>query len=88
MCVFSYSVISYSFVTPWSAASQAPLSMGFPRQEYWKGVPFPTPGDLPDPGMETASLVSPALADRALITSASWETQEFNIYYIRHVGWL
>ena len=49
--------------------------MGFPRQEYWNGVPFPTPGDLPDPGMEPAFLVSPALANRALITSASWETQ-------------
>ena len=83
MCVFSYSVISDPFVTPWSAASQDPLSMGFPRQEYWNGVPFPTPGDLPDPGMEPAFLVSPALANRALITSASWETQEFNIYCIR-----
>ena len=36
--------------------------MGFPRQEYWSGLPFPTPGDLPDPGVEPVSLVSPALA--------------------------
>ena len=46
------------FVTPWTVARQAPLSMGFPRQEYWNGLPFPPPGDLPDPGIET---VSPAL---------------------------
>ena len=45
--------------TPWTAAYQAPLSMGFPRQEYWSGLPFPSSGDLPDPEMET---VSPALA--------------------------
>ena len=46
------------FVTPWTVARQAPLSMGFPRQEYWNGLQFPPPGDLPDPGIET---VSPAL---------------------------
>ena len=43
------------FVTPWTAECQAPLSMGFPRQEYWSGVPFPSPGDLPDPGIEPGS---------------------------------
>ena len=48
------------FATPWTVALQAPLSLGFSRQEYWSGVPFPTPGDLPDPGMETASFTSPA----------------------------
>ena len=49
-------------VTPWTAAHQAPLSMGFSRQEYWSGVPFPPAGDLPNPGIEPASPVSPALA--------------------------
>ena len=44
------------FVTPWTAALQAPQSMGFSRQEYWSGVPFPSPGDLPDPGIEAGSL--------------------------------
>ena len=44
------------FMTPWIAAYQAPPSMGFPRQEYWSGVPFPSPGDLLDPGIELASL--------------------------------
>ena len=43
------------FVTPWTVAHQAPLSMGFSRQEYWSGLPFPSPGDLPDPGIEPRS---------------------------------
>ena len=51
-----------SVATPWTVACQAPLSMGFSKQEYWSGLSFPTPGDLPDPGIEPASLVSPALA--------------------------
>ena len=48
------SVVSNS-ATPWTAAHQAPLSVGFSRQEYWSGLPVPTPEDLPDPGMEPAS---------------------------------
>ena len=51
------------FVTLWTVAYQAPLSMGFSRQEYWSGVPFPSPGGLPDPGMEPGS---PALQADAL----------------------
>ena len=58
---FSRSVMSGFLVTPWTAAHQAPLSMGCPRQEYWTGLPFPSPGDLPDPGIEPRS---PALAGR------------------------
>ena len=50
------------FATQWTVALQAPLSMKFPRQEYWSGFPLPTRGDLPDPGIEPTSLVSPALA--------------------------
>ena len=61
------------FVTPWTVARQAPLSMGFPRQEYWSEWPFPPPGDLPDPNIEPASLMSPALAGRVFTTSATWE---------------
>ena len=49
--------------TPWTVACQAPLSMGFSRQEYGSGLPCPPPGDLPDPGIEPMSLVSLALAD-------------------------
>ena len=52
----SHSVVSDSFVTPWTAAHQAPLSMGFSRQEQWSGLPFPSPGDLPDPGIRPSSL--------------------------------
>ena len=44
------------FATPWTVACQAPLSLGFSRQEYWSGLPFPSPGDLPDPGIEPGSL--------------------------------
>ena len=47
------------FVTLWAVAHQAPLSMGFYRQEDWSGLPFPTPGDLPDPGIKPVSPVSP-----------------------------
>ena len=43
------------FVTPWTVAHQAPPSMGFSRQGYWSGMPFPSPGDLPDPGIEPRS---------------------------------
>ena len=49
------SVFKGLFVTPWTVAHQAPLSMGFSRQEYWSGLPFPSPGDLPDPGIEPRS---------------------------------
>ena len=47
---------------PWTITHQDPLSMGFPRQEYWSWVPFPSPGDIPDPGIKPISLTSPALA--------------------------
>ena len=47
--------MSESFATPWTIACQAPVSMGFPRQEYWIGLPFPSPGDLTNPGIEPRS---------------------------------
>ena len=56
------------FATPWTVAHQAPLSMEFSRQEYWSGLPFPTPGHLPDPGIKPTSLESPALAGGFLTT--------------------
>ena len=52
-------------MTLWAIARQAPLSMGFFKEEYWSGLPFPSPGDLPDPGIEP---VSPALVDRFFTT--------------------
>ena len=60
-------------VTPWTVAHQAPLSMGFSRQEYWSGLPCPPSEDLPDPGIEPASLQSPALAGRFFTICATWE---------------
>ena len=56
------------FATPWAVAHQAPLSMGYPKQESWSGLPFSTPGALPDPGIEPMSLASLALAGRFFIT--------------------
>ena len=54
----SHSITSDSFATPWTVALQAPLSMGLSRQEYWRGLPFPTPEDLPHPGTELTSSAS------------------------------
>ena len=58
------------FATPWAVACQAPLPMRFSRQEYWSGLPFPSPEDLPDSGIEPVSLASPASARGFSITSA------------------
>ena len=69
MCVLSHVQL---FVTAWTVAQQAPLSMEFSRQEYWSGLPFPTPGDLSDPGNEPASL---ALAGEFFITSLPGKPQ-------------
>ena len=60
-------------VTLWTIAHQAPLSMDFSRQEYWCGLPCPPPGDLPDPGIEPMSLMSPALEARFFTISTAWE---------------
>ena len=77
LSLFSHSVMSHS-VTPWSVAHQASLSMGFPRQEYWSGLVFPSPGDLPHPGIKP--------------TSPAWQADSlplshlgipFIIYYLR-----
>ena len=76
-------VLSRSFESPWAVARQAPWSMGFSRREYWSGLPFPSPGDLPDPGMEPGS---PALqAD-----SSCWATREeegAGVYFVCFGGW-
>ena len=68
VCILSH---VWLFGTPWTIARQVPLSMGFPRQDYWSGLPFPTPGDLPNPRTEPLSLVSPALAGEFLTTAPS-----------------
>ena len=72
------------FSTPWTIVHQAPLSMGFSRQEYWSGLPCPFPGNLPNPGIELVSLTSPAFASRFFTT---WEaplprpTHRINTHY-------
>ena len=58
-------------MTLWTVARQAPLSMGFSRQEYWSGLPFPPPGDPPDPGMELTFPVSPVLQVNSLLAEPS-----------------
>ena len=68
------SVVSDS-VQSYALAHRAPLSMGFSRKEYRSGLLFPSPGDLPDPGIKPTSLISPALAGRFFITSATWQGQ-------------
>ena len=65
------------FATPWTVARQAPLSLGCSRQEYWSGLPCPPPGDLPNPGIEPVSLMSPALAGGFFTISTNWESQVF-----------
>ena len=62
-------------VTPWTAAYQAPLFMGLSREEYWSGLSYPPPGDLPDPGIKPMSLVSPALAGGFFTTESSGKPQ-------------
>ena len=67
------------FATLRTTAHQAPLFMGFPRQEYWSGLPYPPPGDLPDPGIESAFLMSSALAGGFFTPSATRKSQ-FSLY--------
>ena len=64
-------------MTPWTVAYQAPLSMGFSRQEYWRGLPFPSPGDLPDPGIKPRS---PALQADALPSEPPGKPYSFRIW--------
>ena len=80
LCRFSHVQL---FATPWTVAQQSPLSVGFPRQEYWKGLPCPPPGDLPNPGIKPASLMSPALASRFFTTSTTWEATNKHILILQ-----
>ena len=61
------------FETLWTVAGPAPLSMGFSRQKYWNGLPWPPPGDLPKPGIEPAILMSPVMTSGFFTTSITWE---------------
>ena len=88
-CVFSYSVMSDQ--TSRTVACQAPLSMEFSRPEYWSGWPFPSPGDLPDPGIEHASPVSSALAGGFFTTMSVYMSillQKRQLVYYRAPVWV
>ena len=77
--------------TPWTVAHQAPLSVGFSRREHWSGLPWPPPGNLPNPGMKPTSLMSPALAGRFFTTrppgKLSWGCCCSVVQSLSH-GWL
>ena len=75
------------FATLWTVACQAPLSVGFSRQDYWSGLSCPLPGDVPDPGIKPASLLSPALAGELFTTHATWEAPSIILSPLNsHVG--
>ena len=80
VCVLSCFSCVQPFATLWTVACQAPLSMGFSRQEYWSGLPFHSPGHLSNPGIKPVSVMSPALAGRFFTTRATWEV------HLRHKG--
>ena len=82
VCVFNRSVVS-DFATPLTVVHQAPLSIGFSRQEYWSGLLLPSPGDVPDPGIKPASLMSPALASRFFLLSPPGKPQSGRQVHIK-----
>ena len=73
------------FATPWTVACQAPQSMEFSRQEYWSGWRCPLPGDLPNPGIELVSLVSPALAGGFFTISMTWEAHRMVVLLFKRL---
>ena len=85
MCILQLLQLYPTFCNPlWTVARQAPLSMGFSRQEYWSGLPCPSPGDLPKPGIEPESpnsSVCPAMAVRFLPTSTTWKAHRYTYIY-------
>ena len=72
---------------PMDCSPHVPLSMGFPRQEYWNELPFPSSGDLPDPGIEPGSLVTPALAGRLSTACATWEAHAMTLFSNKIMIW-
>ena len=84
MCVLSHFSHVQLFASLWTMACQAPLSMWVSRQEYWSGLPCPSPGDLPNAEIEPASLMSPALTGRFFTTSTTWEAPDSVHYSVIH----
>ena len=81
-CCFSHQVVSDIFVTPWTITLQAPLSMGFPRQKYCCGLPFPSPGDLPNQQIEPISPASLTLAGMFFTTEPPEKPLDFINYIL------
>ena len=77
--MLSHSSCVQLFATLWTVGHQAPLSLGFSRQEYWSALLCPPPGDLPNKGIEPVSLMSPALVSRFLTISDTWEVPKIFI---------
>ena len=75
-------------MTPWTVAHQAPLSMGFSRQEHWRGLPFPPPGDLPDPGIEPVSwLAGGFFTSQPPGKPRNWSITLFNLFSVWSILW-
>ena len=85
VCACALSHVWY-FVTPWAVDCQTPLSMEFSRQEYWNGWPFPSPGDLPNPGIKPVSLVSPALAGKFFTSWATGKPRDQALVTLKYVN--
>ena len=82
-CVLSCFSCVRLFVTVWTVACQAALFTGFSRQEYWSGLPCPLLGDLPNPAVKPASLMSPVLPGGFFTTSTTWEAHSNRYVYIK-----
>ena len=87
LCVPSHCSCIWLSENLWTTARRAPLPMGFSRQEYWSRLPCPPPGDLPDPGIEPVSLMSPVLAGGFFTTSANWEAHMLGSHDC-YVSWI
>ena len=72
-CSWMYTPLRLTLLSPLDCNQPGSSALGFPRQEYWRGLPLPPPGDLPNPGMEPGSRVSPSLAGGFFTWSATWE---------------
>ena len=82
VCVLSRFAPVQFLATPWTVAHEAVLSIAFSGQEYWSGLPFPSPGNLPDPGIKPVSVMSPVLAGGFFTTGATWEAPIYAYEYV------
>ena len=85
-CVYSVAKSCPTVWEPMTLAGQAPLSMGYSREEYWSGLPFPSPGDLTDPGVETRSLASHAMASSFFTTEPDGKPRLSVVLAVKNLG--